>query len=69
MMNFDLFANRSFLTLRLAFWRLMAFLAEHAVQHKPIIQRMVPFLPLLGFGTLSYILGLAVGGFIKILAG
>jgi len=69
MMNIDLFTNRSFLTLRLAFWRFLAYLAEHAIQHKPKIRKLIPFLPLMGYGTLSYLFGWIVGEFVKILVG
>jgi hypothetical protein len=65
MINIDLFANRSFLTLRLAFWRVMAYLAEHAIQHKPKIQKIIPILPLMGYGTLSYLFGWMIGEFLK----
>lgn len=69
MMNLDLFTNRSFLTLRLSFWRAMAYLAEHAIQHKPKIQKLIPFLPLMGYGIISYLLGWMVGEFGKFLFG
>ena len=64
-MNIDLFANRSFLTLRLAFWRVMAYLAEHAIHHKPKIQKLIPYLPIFGYGTISYLLGWMVGEIVK----
>ena len=69
MMNIDLFTNRSFLTLRLAFWRGMAYLAEQAILHKPKIQKLIPFLPTMGYGLLSYMCGWMVGEFVKILLG
>jgi len=69
MMNIDLFTNRSFLTLRLAFWRFMAYLAEHAIQHKPKIQKLIPFLPLMGCGVAAYAVGWMVGEFVKMIIG
>ena len=69
MIDIDLFTNRSFLTLRLAFWRLMAFLAEFAIRHKPSIQKIIPFLPLMGYGTISYLFGWIIGEFVKSLIG
>jgi hypothetical protein len=69
MMNIHLQSNRSFLTLRLAFWRFMAFLAEFAIQYKPKIQPLVPYLPLAGYGCLAYFFGLGVGQIISTLIG
>jgi hypothetical protein len=39
----------------------MAYLAEHAIKHKSKIQALIPFIPLLGYGTLAYILGWGIG--------
>jgi hypothetical protein len=61
MMNISLHSNRSYLAIRLAFWRFMAYLAEHAIKHKSKIQALIPFIPLLGYGTLAYILGWGIG--------
>ena len=69
MMNIHLHPNRSFLTLRLTFWRLMAFLAEHAIQNKPKIQPLIPFFLLVGYGSLAYIFGWGVGKILKTLMG
>jgi hypothetical protein len=65
MMNIHLHSNRSFLAFRLAFWRLMAFLAEYAIQHKAKIQLLTPFLPLVGYGLAAYLLGLGVGEIVR----
>jgi hypothetical protein len=43
----------------------MAYLAECAIRHKSKIQTIIPFAPLLGYGTLAYILGWGIGGIIK----
>jgi hypothetical protein len=69
MINLNLQSNRSFLACRLAFWRLMASLAEYAIQYKPQIQPLLPFIPVLGAGTLAYLIGLGVGGILKTLMG
>jgi hypothetical protein len=69
MMNISLHSNRSFLAFRLAFWRFMAFLAENAIQYKPKIQPLLPFVPLLGVGSLAYLIGLGVGEILKTLIG
>jgi hypothetical protein len=69
MMTFHLRSNRSYLALRLAFWRFMAFLAEFAIQHKPKIQPLIPFVPLMGYGFLAYLFGLGVGEILKTLIG
>jgi hypothetical protein len=47
----------------------MAYLAEHAIQHKPKIQKLIPFFPVMGYGILSYLFGWMVGEFVKILIG
>jgi hypothetical protein len=69
MMNIRLHSNRSYLTLRLVFWRFMAFLAEYAIQHKPKIRPLIPFFPLLGYGSLAYLFGWGVGEIIKTILG
>jgi hypothetical protein len=69
MMTFHLRSNRSYLALRLAFWRFMAFLAEFAIQYKPKIQPFIPFVPLMGYGLLAYLFGLGVGEILKTLIG
>ena len=69
MMIFRLRSNRSYLALRLAFWRFMAFLAELAIQQKPKIQPLIPFVPLMGYGFLAYLFGLGVGEILKTLIG
>jgi hypothetical protein len=69
MMNFHLRSNRSYLALRLAFWRFMAFLAEFAIQHKPKIRPLIPFVPLMGYGFLAYLFGLGLGEILKSLIG
>ena len=69
MMIFRLRSNRSYLALRLAFWRFMAFLAELAIQYKPQIRPLIPFVPLMGYGFLAYLFGLGVGEILKTLIG
>jgi hypothetical protein len=69
MMNYHLRSNHSFLALRLAFWRFMAFLAEFAIQHKPRIQPYLPYLSLVGYGFLAYFFGLGVGEIMRRLIG
>jgi hypothetical protein len=69
MMAYRLRSNRSYLALRLAFWRSMAFLAELAIQHKPKIQPLVPLFPLIGYGFIAYLFGLGVGEIIRTLMG
>ncbi len=65
MTNIHLNSNRSFLTLRLVFWRFMAFLAENAIQLKPKIQPIIPIFPLVGYGSLAYLFGWGVGEILK----
>lgn len=69
MININLQSNRSFLAFRLVFWRFMSFLAEYAIQYKPQIRPLLPFVPLLGVGSLAYLIGLGVGEIVKTLMG
>jgi hypothetical protein len=52
---------------RLTFWRITAFLIDHAVRHKHIVHRIWPYLPLIAYGLIAYLVGLLIGGIVKAL--
>ncbi len=52
---------------RLTFWRITAFLIDRAVRHKKVIHRFWPYVPLIGYGSVAYLIGLIIGGILKAL--
>jgi hypothetical protein len=69
MMDIGLPSNRIFLTIRLIFWRFASFVVQNAILLKPKMGPILPFMPLLGYGSLAYLLGWLVGELIRSLAG
>lgn len=52
---------------RLTFWRITAFLIDRAVRHKKVILTIWPFVALIAYGSVAYVVGLILGGLLKTL--
>jgi hypothetical protein len=53
--------------IQLIFWRLMAFLIDSAVRHRKSLLKLLPFIPLLWYGSAAYVAGLIIGELIKVI--
>lgn len=53
--------------IQIIFWRLMAFLIDNAVRHRKSLQMLLPFIPLLWYGSAAYVAGLIIGELIKVI--
>jgi hypothetical protein len=67
MKDWAMISNQLAFTAKLAFWRSAAWVIGLVIAHKDRVFKLLPFVPLIGYGSLAHLVGLLVGRLIKVL--
>ena len=53
--------------IQLTFWKMMVMLAEFALEHRKAVQLIIRYSPVILYGTVAYVLGIAAGKILQMM--